>query len=66
MAGAELWRLHVIRRSTSAAKLGLVAPYYTPEKLESASLVPDHSLVQLSLYGVLGDGRTRSEIWLQI
>jgi hypothetical protein len=71
---AALWRLDIIRRSTSPAKLGIVAVLgaaglagliYTLQKPESAPLVPYHSLVQLWLYGDEGDGRTRSEIWLQ-
>jgi hypothetical protein len=71
---AALWRLEVIRRLTGAAKVGLVASLgaaglagliYTLEKPESAPLVPYQSLVQLWLYGDPGDGRTRSEIFLE-
>jgi hypothetical protein len=71
---AALWRLNVVRRLTGAAKLGLVAVLgaaglagliYTLQKSESAPLVPYHSLVQLWLYGDPGDGRRRSEIWLE-
>jgi hypothetical protein len=71
---AALWRLDVIRRFTRAAKVALVAALgtaglvglvYTLQKPDSAPLVPYHSLVQLWLYGDPGDGRTRSELWLE-
>jgi hypothetical protein len=71
---AALWRLGRIRRFPVVVKLssvailgmaGLAGLIYTLAKPESAPLVPYQSLVQLWLYGEEGDGRLRSEVWLE-
>lgn len=71
---AALWRLDRIRHLHATLKLGSVAALglaglaglvYTLAKPESLPLVPYQSLVELWVYGYPGNGRLRSELWLE-